>query len=240
MFNLDSKDLFEISLKYEDLVSSSPKLTNEQRLIIRALMLTQSMEKTIFITEESKENILKGYMILKKEFETKRINNEMDTRKANPSEKTRREQINRNEAIPYLINCLTKNNSNLIIENKSYNSITASLNNKVIKIKIKLSNNFSETHHKSWHKEDKYEISKYDYHIYLVGDENNELNKYKTLLFTTQEIEDLISKKQLKENRIIHYNFEWDENGCVYDVREKKPLDVTFADADSMKHWKLR
>jgi hypothetical protein len=239
MFNFDSNNLFEISLKYENIINSNLKLTNEQKLIIRSLMLTQSLEKTIFLTEESKDNILKGYMLLKKALENSNVNHQNDNFEDNVSQKKRREQINRSDALKYVIDRLSKSNPGFKVTNKNYNSITANHRGNEIQLKIKLSNNFSETHHRSWHKENVLEIEKYDYHIYLVENQNNQNNKYKTLLFKTQEIQQLISQKQINKNNIIHYYFDWGTKNRVYDERENVPLDVTFADADTEKKWKL-
>jgi hypothetical protein len=239
MLNLDSDDLFEVTLIYERILKFNPRVDEEQKLIVRALLLTQSLDKTMFITELEKEEILKAYSMLKNALSNlENVNEESISNSVFP-EKKRREQINRKEAIEYIISMLSRNNPGLSIKSRSYNTITASINNRNINIKIKLSNNFEDTYHRSWHKEALSDTSQYDYHIYLVENKKSPTDRYRALLFTTEEIQGVIAKKQVSKNNTLHYYFDWGTKGKVVDDRENMPIDVTFADADTRKAWKL-
>ena len=249
MFNLNL-NLLEKNSLYEDFVDANPNLTKSQKLIIKALLVTESVEETMFITDESLSNISDVYSLIKNFLSEQDVVSKQEIiDKENKSisengEKPLRKQIDRSAAVNYVIDKLKANNNDFRIIKKSYNIIKAILNGKEIMIKIKLSTNYDKHHIGSWHKEDPRQISEFDYHIYVTEDTVNDNFKYRTLIFRTTELqEELLSKKKYKAD-FVNYYFNW-KDGEIYDDREStaqesNKIKVGFADADISKNWILK
>lgn len=249
MFNLDL-NLLEKNSLYEEFAKANPNLTKSQKLIIKSLLVTESVEETMFITDESLSNIsdvyslIKGFLSEQDVVSKQEIIDKDNKSISENAEKPLRKQIDRSAAVDYVIDKLEANNNDFKIIKRSYNIIKAILNGKEIMIKIKLSTNYHKQHIASWHKEDPHQISEFDYHIYVAEDNVNDNFKYRALIFSTAELQEgLLSKKKYKAD-FVNYYFNW-KDGDVYDDREStaqesNKIKVGFADADISKNWILK
>ncbi len=218
-------------------------LTSKQYLIIKTLIATNSsFDKTFFITDASIEEISEVYSLLKA-FLSLNTKSNSDNKNNMPESK---KQLNRRNALNYVIDHLKQHNSGLMIEKQNYNTITAKLNNNTIHIKIKLSRNFCTDFVGGWCKEDPSNIEDFDFHIYVVLDDITSNYKYRVLIFNKAELLDLLSKKNYKAD-FVNYYFHWkniDGKDIIIDNRESTAsenhdIDIAFADADLNKKWLL-
>lgn len=247
MFN--SEILDQISL-FSHFKKSNPELTPEQDFIAKTLIATNSsLDKTIFITDASLEEINEIYSLLKDFLSKKKSPTSIGINVINDKDLSSesKRQINRKDALSYVIDNLKQHNSSLTIESQSYNTISAKLNNETTNIKIKLSRNFHEDFVGGWCKEDDRYIKNFDFHIYVVLDDVTQNYKYRVLIFNKAELLDLLSKKNYKNN-FVNYYFHWKNvNGhdVIVDNREStasenNDIDIAFADADLNKKWILK
>lgn len=233
--------ILNASAAYEKWVISNQGASRFDKLIVRSLLATNDVATTLFITEAPFDHVTRMYSTLAvneiEEIKTSDHKVEDDVKESGT--KTR---LDRKRAISFVASNLEKGNAGLKILKTRYNMLDLLLpDGKVVKAKVVTSRDYkdevmdSDNICCSWSKEDYRNITTFDYHLYAVewGD------SYKTLIFSTDELQRHLSKK-LFNNNFVNYYFRWKDNGKVIDVRDTAlPIDVTVYDTFNTE-WKIK
>lgn len=225
------------------------------RLVARALLATNDVSATIFITEASFDDVSRIYSTLEQarsSFDTENITSadEEITKQQEEEqllikdvvESNSKKRTDRKKAVGYVMSNIVKNNKGAKVVKVRYSTMEVQLpDNRRVNVKVGLSRDYHDASYNpdkqccSWHKEDDRHITQFDYHIYMVEDGDS----YRGLIFNTNEIQQHLSKKSYN-GHFANYYFHWNLDGSVTDERDiTTPIDVTTYDVDKIQ-WQLK
>lgn len=238
-------NIFECQQVYNEFQKRYPTLSKDNLIIARSLLTTDfSMEKTLFITNESSDTVANVYHLLTD------IKNEPNTNsKSNPNlQNKKRKNINNKKIRAYIQEQLVANNSSLQILQIKNNTITAILNNNPCIINFSSSKRYNNSKEPnaiySWNKCSKKDLLGCDFFIFITEYTiKNDDCDYKALLFTKEEINNYIKlKNNILQDTPVYFSFKWDNSKTqiVNDIRERTNiLSVTKYNAFN-KNWILK
>lgn len=253
-------NIFELRNKYKLICDTYSKLDNNEKLIIRTLLLTNfSFGDTIFITEADEETLDKCYKAVQnvltgsnelidfkmEESDGPKVSEDYgidypEEDGVTSANKKKRKPIDVKKAIEYVIMKLKEHNFNLEIINVRRGIIKANIGNKPVVIKVVASKDWSDEVgvYTSWSRDNLKEIGNYDFNIYIIEGKDG---VYKSLLFNKEEMKSFLNNKTSinwdSSNAFFSFKFIGEK---VFDDRDKPSQDVSFAEADNIKKWALQ
>lgn len=247
--------ILKLANVYKDWNAENEGASQMDRLVARALLATNDVSSTLFITGASFEDVSRIYSTLEQVQSSVNTENivSVDEEITQQQEEEQllikdvvgsssKKRMDRKKAVGYVMSNIVKNNKGAKVVKVRYSTMEVQLpDNRRVNVKVGLSRDYHDASynpHKqccSWHKEDDQHISQFDYHIYMV--ENGD--SYKGLIFSSHEIQQHLSKKSYN-GHFANYYFHWNSNGSVTDERDiMTPIDVTTYDADKIQ-WQLK
>lgn len=246
-------EILKAGMLYNQWHLENPDTSPKEKLIVRSLLATNDVAVTLFITDSTFEQVAEVYSKLDAEW----INNENNESDSYIKEKHQsrerflddieetsigvKKRLDRKKAISFISEKLINGNLNLKISSVRYNTMEVKMEDgETARIKILTSRDYKGKEFNgekiccSWHKELDTNITDYDFHIYVVEC----IESYKALIFTTNDLQIHLSKKNYNNN-FVNYYFHWNIDGTVTDERDTtSPINVTSFDAEKI-NWKL-
>lgn len=242
--------ILKLANVYKEWNAENQGASQMDRVVARALLATNDVSTTLFITEASFDDVSRIYSTLEQvrpSVDTENIINADEELSKQEEEQflikdvedsSSKKRTDRKKAVGYVISNIVKNNQGAKVVKVRYSTMEVQLpDNRRVNVKVGLSRDYNDASYNphSWHKEDDQNITQFDYHIYLV--ENGD--SYRGLIFNTNELQQHLSKKSYN-GHFANYYFHWNPNGSVTDERDiTTPIDVTNYDVEKIQ-WQFK
>jgi len=163
------------------------------------------------------------------ENQVEELNTKIESIQTSSSESNKsNENITRNKARQMTMQKLKENNKNILIRKAIRDEgggLVLEKDNNLICMKFYHSKSYDENTPVGWHALTKEDLNNTKFKVYIFTLFGNE--ELYTLIFTKEQLNEMISKKVMDQNERYHFGFTIEGNRA-FDTRDKK-IDVTYA-----------